>query len=257
MRNFLLPISMAIVANLCMLHAQNNSSDDWRYSIEPNMMLPHMSGKAGVGHLPIVEVDQSSGDFFSHLKYGGMLTFEASNDKWVINTDLIYASLAADVKKEPLVFNGHLKARQFNGEVAVLRKISPWLEAGVGGVVTSVKSGFDLTVMNPKTGQLVGLNRTKSQTWFDPMLVVRTMNAPDSKFLYMARGEMGGFGVGSDFSWQLQAHVGYRFSKLFYGLVGYRYMDIKYEKGHGKDYFLYDLNTFGPMIKLGIDLGTF
>ena len=43
----------------------------------------------------------------------------------------------------------------------------------------------------------------------------------------------------------------YRFSKLFQLTDGYRVLSVAYNKGTGDDRFLYDIDTFGPVIRFG------
>jgi len=71
--------------------------------------------------------------------------------------------------------------------------------------------------------------------------------------MYEFRGEIGGFGIGSDFAWQIQAYAGYRFSKLFHITAGYRVISLDYKTGEGENRFLYDINTFGPVIRFGFN----
>lgn len=228
-------------------------NNTWNFKVEPNMMLPHMKGNASVSRLPTIHVSQSPSDFFNHLKFAGMLTFEASNKDWVITSDIVYASLTANVKKDPLVLNGKLTAKQFSFEVGLLRKLTPWLETGISANLVNLKSGFDVNMINPKTGQPLYLDRSISKTWIDPMLVARTKNLPNKKFLYTLTGEIGGFGIGSKFSWQLEGLAGYHFSDLFYVMGGYQIISMDYEKGSNNSNFVYDMDMFGPMIKLGFN----
>ena len=85
------------------------------------------------------------------------------------------------------------------------------------------------------------------------MLVARTKNLPNKKFLYTLTGEIGGFGIGSKFSWQLEGLAGYHFSDLFYVMGGYQIISMDYEKGSNNSNFVYDMDMFGPMIKLGFN----
>ena len=71
------------------------------------------------------------------------------------------------------------------------------------------------------------------------------------KWLFQLRADVGGFGIGSDFTWQGQADVGYRFSKLFQLGLGYRFIGIDYENGEGSDRFKYDVDTYGPVLRFG------
>jgi hypothetical protein len=61
---------------------------------------------------------------------------------------------------------------------------------------------------------------------------------------------IGGFGVGSDFAWQIYPIVGYRFSDLFELAGSYRAMSMDYTSDEGSDEFVYDLTTFGPQLGL-------
>ena len=64
------------------------------------------------------------------------------------------------------------------------------------------------------------------------------------------RGDVGGFGMGSDITWQVFPFVGYRFSKLFEISGGYRALGMDYKTGSGTDAFLYDMVIFGPQLGL-------
>jgi hypothetical protein len=75
----------------------------------------------------------------------------------------------------------------------------------------------------------------------------------NEKWLAQLRVDAGGFGIGSDFTWQLQANAGYRFSDLFQASLGYRYIGIDYDSGEGRDRFLYDIDTYGFVLRLGFN----
>ena len=65
-----------------------------------------------------------------------------------------------------------------------------------------------------------------------------------------ARGDVGGFGVGSDFSWNAQAGVGYEVSTLFTLVAQYRALGVDFnnDKAGTADYLLYDTITHGPLV---------
>jgi hypothetical protein len=93
----------------------------------------------------------------------------------------------------------------------------------------------------------------RSQSWVDPIIVARIKNPSDTKWITEFRGDIGGFGIGSKFAWQIQAEVGYRFSKLFQVTFGYRWLDINYEKGTDDELFRYDVTSFGPNLRFGFN----
>ena len=85
------------------------------------------------------------------------------------------------------------------------------------------------------------------------MLVAR-LKLPDSgKWLVQHRGDIAGFGVGSGLTWQIQAYGGYTFSDLFQVTAGYRALGIDYGTGADQDRFLYDITTFGPVLRVGFN----
>jgi len=237
--------------------AQNLGADEpstrvWSFLIEPYMMFPNMNGTIGLGNLPDAEVDASPGDIFSNLKMGIMANFEASNVKWTIGSDLIYMSLGQDVNPGILIESGEIRAKQLGWELYGLYRLNPWLSMGLGGMVNSINS--ELKIKRKEIGgETTLLAASKTQTWFDPMIVARIKSQPEQKFAYQLRGEIGGFGIGSDLAWQIQAYAGYRFSPLFEMTGGYRIISLDYENGRGTDRFMYDVDTSGPVIRFGFN----
>lgn len=230
----------------------------WAFLIEPYLMFPNMEGTTGVGALPDVPVSANPGDIFDKFQIGAMLYAEASKGNWHVGTDIIYMKLKQDVEPGIVIANGKVTAKQFAWEVAGLYSVTSWLDVGVGGLLNTLKLETDINV-NEIGGATNNRSRKVSQAWFDPMLIARTGSKPGSKFIYRFRGEIGGFGIGSKFAWQLQANAGYRFSKLFQITAGYRFIGINYEKNNtaegilNNNRFLYDVNTFGPEIRLGFN----
>ncbi len=228
------------------------TSNEWAFLIEPYILFPNMKGAVGLGNLPDAPVDASTNDIFGNLKMGFMLNFEASNDTWAVGSDLIYMNLSSGVESGVLIDSGDISAKQFAWEIMGLRRVTPWLEVGLGGLLNSVKSELDLE-LNNIGGEIRGVSRTQTKTWFDPMIITRIKSKSGEKFIYQFRGEIGGFGIGSDFAWQIQAYAGYRFSKLFQVTGGYRIISLDYDGGSGQDRFLYDVDTSGPVIRLGFN----
>jgi len=224
------------------------SPSNWDYLIQPYLLFPNMSGETAIGDLPAIDVDADIGDIFGHLKFGAMLYLEATNNTWTVSTDLIYMHLNQEVKKGDFITDGEANMKQFVAELAGLRRVSPWLEAGIGARLVSLNVDLDFeTVLSTR-------NAETSETWVDPVIIARSNGNFNEDWLYMLRFDFGGFGIGSDFTWQLQADIGYNFSETFYTSLGYRFMSIDYNKGNGSDLFVYDIDTYGAVLKFGINL---
>ncbi len=227
-------------------------TNKWHYRVEPYLLFPNMVGETGISGLPLAEVDASTGDIFEKLKIGAMLNLEASNDKWAINSDLLYMNLEQDLKPSTLIKSGSINAKQFGWEVAGLRRINSWLEVGAGALLNSLKVEMNI-VRNAAGGETITQNGSQSKTWVDPMLIARLATNPSKKVTGQFRGEIGGFGIGSDLAWQIQAIGSYRFSKLFDISAGYRAISLDYTSGEGNKAFIYDVVTHGPTIKFGFN----
>jgi hypothetical protein len=224
----------------------------WNFLTDVYLMFPYMDGEAGAGDLLSVPVDANPGDIFSKLKMAAMLYFEAKTDKWAITSDLVYMNLSQDVTPGTLFHSGQVTAKEFIWEPAGLYRIAPFWEIGVGGRLTNIATDMDVrrNVLPAGTEQVAG---SASKTWFDPILITRITANIKEKWLFQFRGDLGGFGVGSDFTWQLQAYAGYRFGKVFQLAAGYRILSIDYDKGADTDRFIYNVDTFGPVIRLGFN----
>lgn len=230
--------------------ATTKDDSKWSYYVEPYILFPNMSGTVQLSALPEVTVDANTNQIFGNLQMGAMLYAEMSNDKWAIGSDIIYMSLAQGVSPGLLIANGEVAAKQFAWEVAGLRRLNPWLEVGAGLLLNSVDAEVNIN-RNNLGGGTTPINQSISKTWVDPMLIARIKNTIGEKFLYQFRGEIGGFGIGSDLAWQVQAIAGYQFTKLFSVTGGYRIISLDYESGSGLGYFNYNIDTAGPIVRFG------
>lgn len=87
-----------------------------------------------------------------------------------------------------------------------------------------------------------------NKDWIDPILGVRAQwNFGDPWFL-AAKSDIGGFGVGSDLTWSVQATLGYQFTDSVSAELGYRYLQTDYEDGA----FTYDMAAHGVFTGLNI-----
>lgn len=229
-----------------------DSGAKWNFLIEPYVMFPFMNGDVGVGTLPNVTVDANVGDIFSNLKMGAMLYAEAHTEDWVISSDIIYMNLKQDVVREREIIEGSVQAKQLAWELGGLRTVLPWLDLGMGLRLNSLSTEVNLTINKPN--EATNRNKKVSETWVDPILIARIKNASNEKIQYQFRGDIGGFGIGSDFAFQLQAYIGYRFSELFQLSAGYRIISMDYEKGSDENRFMYDVDTSGPVLRFGFNL---
>lgn len=87
--------------------------------------------------------------------------------------------------------------------------------------------------------------------WVDPFIGLRLRGLFSPRWEYTLRGDVGGFGVGSDFAWQVAATIGYRLE--MFGLpsvahIGYRALSQDYESRR----LVWDVTLHGPLIGLSV-----
>ena len=116
---------------------------------------------------------------------------------------------------------------------------------GVAGIrYTKLDAGINLNN--------VGERLDGDQDWVDPIVGLRYNYAFTDKWSLQLYGDIGGFGVSSDFTWQGLALIDYQPWKNVAFVAGYRGIGTDYETGSGVDKFTFDTTVHGPLI--GIDI---
>ena len=98
--------------------------------------------------------------------------------------------------------------------------------------------------------------RSGTVDWVDPLVGgrVRMEIAPGHELF--VRGDVGGFGVGSQFSWQ--AVGGYSFDYAvqngitYSGLIGYKALYADYAQGQGRRRYEFDMLMHGPVVGISL-----
>ncbi|UVF19609.1 hypothetical protein HPT29_000145 [Microvirga terrae] len=94
--------------------------------------------------------------------------------------------------------------------------------------------------------------RSGSVDWLDPLIGARVRYTVAPGHELWLRGDIGGFGVGSDFSWQAIGAYGFELGTYqgitFSGVVGYRALYVDYVQGEGRQRYEFDMLQHGPVI---------
>ena len=119
----------------------------------------------------------------------------------------------------------------------------------------------DRTVKLPNLGLKQKKNtayiKSGSQDWVDPVVGIRVNQTFSEGRQLQFLGDIGGFGVGSEFTWQVFA--GYNHftpigngNTLFATTIGYRAIGFDYDVGSGSNAQSYDLVLHGPIAGLSL-----
>lgn len=90
------------------------------------------------------------------------------------------------------------------------------------------------------------------QDWVDPILGLRWFWHFADKWTLLLRGDIGGFGVGSDFTWNGVGFIDFKPWKHVSLFGGYRVLYQDYQDGSGSELFKFDATMYGPLIGLNI-----
>ena len=89
---------------------------------------------------------------------------------------------------------------------------------------------------------------SRDDGWFDPYLGLHTRYNFNKAFYTAVRGEVGGFGVGADLMWQVEAVLGINVTRSIFTEIGYRALAADF----ANDNFTFDVVLHGPQITTGI-----
>lgn len=239
-----IPVTMALLALLALpLAGQSQSgpaaqSGDWNITVAPYLMLPWMDGKTALRGLE-VDVNVAPSDIFSNLQFGAMGSFEARKAKWGLGVDAIYMALGSTVERVPLVGN------RANADVDVNQ--GAYTFQGIRQLNEKVDFTFGMrwNVIDGRIG-LKGPQQTvveQTKQWVDPIIGLKFKQRLRGPASFTLQGDIGGFGVGSDFSWHLFPMVGIDVGKRATLGIGYRVLSSDYKTGSDATRFQYDVVT--------------
>ncbi|MEP6672073.1 MAG: hypothetical protein ABJF10_23115 [Chthoniobacter sp.] len=89
----------------------------------------------------------------------------------------------------------------------------------------------------------------RTDDWWDPFVGLRGHYDLSKAFYLTGRADIGGFGVGSELSWQVNAGIGCHLTRNFYTEMTYRLYDVNYRH----DGLIYDVLTHGIELSAGIN----
>ncbi|AXI55019.1 hypothetical protein C1J05_11410 [Sulfitobacter sp. JL08] len=221
--------------------------DSWKFTVAPYLWGASLSGTAAtIPGLPPVDVDASFSDILDNLSFAGMIVGNAQKGRWGVTADLQYISLKNSTSDlQPLFNNATVRAKNkiFSvlGEYKMVEAPTGELWASAGARYWSVDTSLDLAA-----GDLPTASANGNDSWVDPVIGLRgRMDIADRKYL-TGWAYAGGFGVGSEIMADIFGGVGYKFTPMTSGVLGYRLLMVDRRSGD----FTYDVEQKGLMAGL-------
>lgn len=208
----------------------------WTFTLEPFLWLAGIDGEGGDGSAPPSDIGQNV-SLFGEIDGGFLLALEARapGGRYGVLADGLYLSLADD--------EGSL---QTDTEV--------WMaELGVGLALgdSAWEAIAGLRYVDLEFGtEIGGLATDSREDWIDPWVGARGTLPLGERWRVGARADVGGFGVGTQFTWQALAGIGFDLGKSVCLDVGYRAIHLDYDDGDLE----YDALIRGPLIAVAFRL---
>jgi hypothetical protein len=206
-------------------------SKKWRFELTPYAWLAGLSGDVAVQGQQ-ESIDFSVDDMWDFRTWGMTIHSEAKRAPWSLIFDFKYT-------------------RREQEEDATRLEITTWLvEAGAAYTVIErfeVLGGIRYFDVNADIKENQIPTAEGNESWIDPIVGGRYTWPFARDWSFLARGDVGGFGVGSDFTWNVVAGVDYRVGDVSF-FFGYRAFGVDYSSGTGDDLFKYDVIRNGPGI---------
>jgi hypothetical protein len=226
-------------------------ASDWVVQVTPYLWASGMKGDVSpFPRAPTVEVDVPFSEVWDNLKFGGFANIWARRDRFVFSGDLMYVNLSAAEVVGPLPnldpdieIGAELDSVQFYAAgLAGYRVVDTpqfSLDALAGGRFWYVSNDLTLRLEN------VGSRSFKEDfSWFDPLIGARVFYNITDKLSVMGQADLGGFGVGSEFTWSVLGTVNYVFNDHWSASIGYKHMSVDYDD----DGLVFDVDMSGPVI---------
>jgi hypothetical protein len=186
---------------------------------------------------------------------------EVGYEKFAVFVDGFYADIGVDNITGPEgMADVDLTFEQIIVDFGAMYRIGDWEPSG-GAAANEQNITLDLYAggryidLEMELDPASQASRSADQQWIDPIFGAK-LNYPISEnWLFNINGDIGGFGVESDFTWSTTAVFGYNFDLFSIPatvLFGYRAYGWDYADGAGQDRFVWDVTQHGPILGLSL-----
>lgn len=229
--------------------ADTLDQDNWQFNLAPFYLWGiSIDGDLSVGTKQVpanltIPVEIPFNDIFDALEAAFIVHFEGMHkSNWGFLVDVDYLKMGNDFSNAQgigLDVDFEVTLAEVAGQYRVKRDAHNF----------DALFGLRGYSMSPEVALLNGPTVVdKSQDWLDPFVGARWIWNFAEGWSFIARGDIGGFGVGSDFVWQASGLVEWQPFQYVSFLAGYRVLDVDYEDGSGNDYFKFDATVHGPIL---------
>lgn len=219
------------------LPANSTLSPEWSYSIRPYFFLSGLSGSVTVESVTF-PVNSSFGDLLKNVELGAFINFSAEKGRWGVSADFQYINLYGESSG---ALDNSLDLKNTIGEVDLVFRPAgaPTLRFLAGVRVYSISQ--TVTLLGHEIPEA-------SSTVVDPVLGAHGSWMLSDRWGFELRGDIGGFGVSSEFTYQMMALFKWGISDTVSLPFGYRVLGYQIRQDDVR------MNTRMGGLVLGVDV---
>lgn len=240
LRAGLLPSLLLAGCSIGLAHADEGvPGDQWRFQATPYVWMSSLDGTVKpFRSAPAADVNKSFSELMDSLDAAAFLTATARRGRFVLQGDLTHAS-TSDSTALPLGLSARVKVRQSSATVTAGYAVEVSEDSSIDVMAGLRYWDIDAAVDVP------GLLSTRSGSRFiDPIAAARWRQTLGPRWSSVLYADVGGFGVGSDATWQIVALANYQATAQVFVSAGYRHQSLDY----GDNGKRLDMSLSGPML---------
>ena len=218
---------------------------EWRQTVFLYGMGAAIEGDAQIGSIA-VPVDISISDLFDALKFGAMAAYRIENEVWSFSGDVTYMNLGWSQQTQQGRAGSGLDVEQITVMGTAGRRLSPHLEALFSLAYFDLSADLQVRLLQQRT------EVSSDASWVDPLAGLNYAVPIGGKWTHTLRGDVGGFGIGSDLTWHMITTFRRQNTDRFAWYIGYHVIAFGYEDGSGRNYQHYDLTQHGPSVGVAL-----
>lgn len=255
-----LVLGMAMSGGLGLAHADGAPApnfDDaaqpaWALQVTPYLWAARLDGSVSpFKRSPTIKVDKPFSDIFEDLNFGGFIDVWGRRGNYIVAADLAYTDITDSRTTGPLpvlngvqALDGSADTRQLTftlkGGYRVHEGEREVLELLAGLRYWHISNDVNLSYGN------VSRSYGESFSWVDPVVGGRFRYRWNDRWQVQLQADVGGFGAGARFTWNILSAVSYNLSERFSASVGYKMLGVDYRSGG----HVFDTIMRGPVVGL-------
>lgn len=244
-----LAILLVVVAGLLAASgARGQEAPGLSFSATPYLWIAGISGTVTTPfqRAPQRNVEVDFGDTLSNLSgLAFMGTAEMRYGRFGLLGDFLTLSVESDIAtpRDRLFAGGTGRVTATMGSILGAYRIMED-DRNALDLAAGVRPWSISTRLSLNQGALSARTLKNTASWTDPVLGLRYSRRLGGRWTATFYGDVGGFGAGSDLTWQVVGTVDYRVSNLVSLRAGYRHMQVEHSR-RGTDV---DIGLSGPIL---------